>query len=77
MLSRVCEIVGGDEHSFCSLSLKSTRQEMISSHIEILKMTIEDKRHQVKSWNADICHIDRFQYFVHDVLMLIEIADLF
>ena len=73
--------VGGHEHHLCSLSLKSCRQEGISSHMENLKDIIEDRRNQVQSWNADICHIDRCHSCVHDSRVyvdrvLIEIASL-
>ena len=59
----------------CSLSLKSCRQEVISSHMEMLKVTTEDRRDQVQSWNADICHIIDFtMLFMTIVFVLIEIA---
>ena len=58
--------------SFCSLSLKSCRHEVIASHMEILKFTIEDKRKQLQSWKSNVCHIDRVHNVVHDSLVFVE-----
>ena len=59
--------VGGDvNHDLCVGSLKSCRQRKISSHMNMLEIAIEDRRNQVRSWNFDMCHIDRHYNFVHD-----------
>ena len=51
--------VGGDvDHILCVESVTSCRRREISSHMDILKIAVEDRRNQVQSWNADIRHID-------------------
>ena len=52
--------------------LESCKHALILSHMDILNLTIEDRRNQVQTWKPNMCNMSRFQSIFRDGLVFIE-----